>query len=245
MLSYSLVLALFLLGPGFATYAGLFFSLRRNQFQSAPPQPNSIFSLAVVGMAALAWHTGWALVLTLNDGLCRRITCLAVPFEPDVYVAALASGARSAPVVSGAEVAALLSTCLGLSGAAFVVGGALGRVKGVVRLLRQPLYGLYAGLAEEAAEAASASPSAYVTAYVLTDMQKDGAFLGYFGILENLQIGADKQVAGVAIVDVGAFLLKLDQTVHRTPNLRDAPIERMLISGDRIQNIAFEVIELV
>ena len=243
MLSYSLVLALFLLGPGFATYAGIFFSRRRDRFQASPPPPNSIFSLALVGMAALGWHTIWALVLALNDGVCRHVRCLAVPFEPDVYAATLAFGAKDhGAAVSASEVAAFLLTCSGLTLAAFAASSFAARSRRLTGLLRSPLYGMYAGLAEEAAEAASKSPTAYITAYVVTDLEESGASLGYFGVLENLQVGADKQVAGVALLDVGTFLLRVGRTVSRTANLRDAPIERMLISGSHIQNIAFEVV---
>ena len=242
MLSYSLVLAIFLLGPGFATYAGIFFSFRGGRFQAAPPPPNSIFSLAVVGLSALVWHTGWAIILAVDEGLCRK-ACLAVPFDPDVYSAALGSAQKSVAALSGAEVAAFLSTCLGLSVAAFFVSVALARVGFVTERLRQPLYGLYAGLAEEAAGAALAPLGKYVTAYVLTDLEKDGAFLCYFGVLENLQVGVDKQVAGVAIVGVDTFLLRLGRTVQRTSALRDEPIDRIIIAGAHLQNIAFEIVQ--
>ena len=100
-------------------------------------------------------------------------------------------------------------------------------------------------MAAEAAGAALDPDGKYVTAYILTDTQRDGAFLGYFGILENLQVGADKQVAGIAIVEVNTFLLSLGPTVHRTPSLREEPIDRIVIGGAHIQNVAFEVIERV
>jgi hypothetical protein len=244
VLSYGVVLALFLLGPGFATYAGLFFSLRRSQFQSAPPPPNSIFSLGLVGMAALAWHAGWAVLLALNDWGCRHAPCMAVGFEPDVYTAVLDSGVDRGPYVSSPEIAAFLSTCLGLSVAAFLASSAAGRTKGLVRLLRQPLYGLYAGLAEQAAEAASAYPSAYVAAYVLTDVQKDGALLGYFGVLENLQVGPDKQVSGISLLESDTFLLELGPPIQRMAGQRSQLIERIIIGAEHINNLAFEVIDL-
>lgn len=197
----------------------------------------------MVGLAALGWHTIWALVLALNDGLCRQAPfCLAVPFEPDIYAAALAYGVTSGPAVSGSEVAAILLTCSGLTVAAFALTSAAARTERVSAVLRLPLYGLYTGLVEEAAQAAATSPTSYVTAFVITDTERDGASLGYFGILENLQVGPDKQVAGVALMEVGTFLLQISDTVRRTPDLRDAPIARILISGSRIRNIAFAVV---
>ena len=79
---------------------------------------------------------------------------------------------------------------------------------------------------------------------MLTDLEKEGAFLVYFGILENLQVGPDKQVAGVAILQVDVFLLHVGRTLHRTANLRsDEPLDRILISGAHIKNIAFEVVQ--
>ena len=73
-------------------------------------------------------------------------------------------------------------------------------------------------------------------------MQKEGAYLGYVGVLENLQVGADKQIAGAALVECNTFLLQLGPSVERTPDLRTQPIDRIIISGERIQNVAFTVV---
>ena len=92
----------------------------------------------------------------MDDGVCARLgCCLQVPFDPDVYSAALsASAARGASLTDG-EVAAFLTTCLMLSLVAFVASAALMRLAPVAELLRQSLYGPYADLVREAAAAAS------------------------------------------------------------------------------------------
>ena len=192
MLSYGLVLALFLLGPGFATYAGAFVGFQGGKFHAAPPPPNSIFSLAVVSLSSLWWHSFCAVVLTVDETVCGRTRiCIAVPFHPNVYAAAFASVGKPPAVLSGADIAAFLLTCTVLSGVAFVASVGAVRAPVIADALRRSTYGLYAGLVQESASLQGESDNPYVTAYILTDMQKEGGCLGYVGVLENLQVGVD------------------------------------------------------
>ncbi|MGH1558054.1 hypothetical protein ACRAWD_10215 [Caulobacter segnis] len=58
--SYNLVLALFLLAPGFAFVAGVYATGRSAIHEASPPPPNSIMALAMVTGASLVAHTAAA-----------------------------------------------------------------------------------------------------------------------------------------------------------------------------------------
>ena len=91
----------------------------------------------------------------------------------------------------------------------------------------------------------SAAPSKYIAAYVLTDIQNEGALLGYFGVLENLQVGPNMKIAGLSLLEGDTFLLELGPPTRRIPSQRAELIDRTVIGGEHIHNVAFEVIELV
>ena len=208
-------------------------------------------------MSSLFWHALWALLVAADEGVCRRHSgCLSVPYDPDVYSRVLSVANAKGSWLSGADVAAFLLTCLLLSIVAFFASAGVVRLDMVAERLRQPLYGLYADLVREAAQTAPASVSGtssepgrrlavpkYVIAYVLTDMEKDGGYLGYFGVLENVQVGADKQVAGISLLDSDTFVLQIGPPSARTPGQRSQLIDRIIIGGAHIQNVAFEVVE--
>ena len=46
----------------------------------------------------------------------------------------------------------------------------------------------------------------------------------------------------IALLECNTFLLKIGRSVQRTPDIRSQPIERIIIGGERIQNVAFTVV---
>lgn len=67
--SYNLVLALFLLAPGFAFVAGVYATGRSAIHEASPPPPNSIMALARVTGGSLVAHTFAAILFMLGHAL--------------------------------------------------------------------------------------------------------------------------------------------------------------------------------
>jgi hypothetical protein len=236
ILSFNLVLALFLIAPGFGVYGGVFIPSRNSRFYISPPAPNSILTLAVVSLGALCAHAIWASVLAVQDVACTRLPCLRLPIDPDTYSAAMAA-AEGHHGVSQGVVALFLVTCFLLTLASFAATRLI-ILSGLTERFAVTAYGWQAGLVEQ-----TSAPGRYVTAFVVTDMQKDGAFLGYEGLLEAMNLDTDEQIKTIVLLYCNAFLLHIGKTVRRTPIPREGAIPRLLIEGRHIQNVAFNVFE--
>ncbi|MGC1304861.1 MAG: hypothetical protein WA840_21030 [Caulobacteraceae bacterium] len=133
-----------------------------------------------------------------------------------------------------------LATCLLLSVCAFLEASALLRWKAVAEPFRRSAYGWLTDLVAQALE-----PNRYVTAFIVTDIRQDGAFLGCEGLLENMTIGPEKQITAILLSDCNAFLLRIGDTVTREVVHRPQQIPRLFIEGAHIQNVAFNVFEAV
>jgi len=242
--SYNLVLALFLLAPGFAAFAGLFYSSHQQRhIHPAPPAPTSVLTLALVTLAALALHGAWATILFLQDLWAAQFQTIAVPFEPNIYVDLLRAGqsAKSGAPINGGEIAALLATLIGLSLAGYGLTVAVVSSKWTEARVRPLLY----GWADDLVRQINEEEEGYVrlvTAFVLTSIEHEGSMFGYEGLLQNLSLTPDKELRSISLTQVTAFYVKLEPGRFKRIVLpRTKGIPDLYIPKDQIRNVSFTV----
>lgn len=251
--SYNLVLALFLLAPGFAAFAGLFFSSRRApSLHPAPPTPNSVLTLALVTLAALCLHGTWAFVLAAQDLWSQDHGHLSVPFQPNIYVALLEAGEKAqtasggqtpaAPPIGGGDIAAILVTLIAQSVIGYGVTMRIASSRKVDALLRPYLYGWAAEILPEAQEEGVVN---LTTAFVVTQMEGTNVAFGYEGSVETLTLGADKEVLSIFLTQVTAFYIELEAGKFKRRVLpQTSGIPNLYLSKEEIRNVSFTVLRL-
>jgi hypothetical protein len=240
--SYNLVLALFLLAPGFAAFAGLFHSSHQvRHIHPAPPAPNSILILAFVTLSALGLHAGWAGLLVIQDVWAAHVGYLPVPFEPNAYLVVLQTGhaLEAGQSVGGGAVAVVLLTLAGLSLAGYAL--TVGLVRTFEPVLRPYLYGWAADLVGQL----NAEEPGYlrmVTAFVLTDIAHEEAMFGYEGLLSNMTLGPDKEISSISLEKVSAFYVVLKPSQFKRVLLpRPKAIPNLYLAKEQIRNVSFTV----
>jgi hypothetical protein len=251
--SYNLVLALFLLAPGFAAFAGLFFSSRREpSLHPAPPAPTSVLTLALVTLAALGLHGAWATVLAAQDLWSQHLWHVSVPFQPNIYVALLeagekaqaAGGAQSsiASRTGGGDIGAILVTLIAQSFVGYRVTIAIVSSRKAEALLRPYLYGWAAEILPEAPEAGVVN---LITAFVVTRMEGTGLAFGYEGSVGTLTLGPDKEVLSIFLTQVTAFYIELEAGKFKRRVLpQTSGIPNLYLSKEEIRNVSFTVLRL-
>lgn len=245
-LGFNVVLALFVLAPGLAVLGGIWLGTQSGKYLPAPPPPNSLLSLALVAIGALFVHAATALIFAIGR-LVQVGLLLAGQYwrsfgplwdVPNPYVTIL--GLKDAVPGEGAIAMILTLFCL-QSVLAFALVGHVIRKDVSKGHYTRALYGWLSDLVEK-----SGRPERYVTAFVLTGVEKDGRFLGYEGLLENMALTSDKQIASVMLTDVSMFYVTLEgDQVGRTDVKRSRPIPSLTIAASEIKNVAFQVFELV
>lgn len=242
--SYNLVLALFLLAPGFAAFAGLFFSSHNEQrVHPAPPAPTSVLTLALVSLAALALHAVWAAVL-FGQTLWTQagLPHIEVPFEPNIYDVLLNAGHARAPHLGGGEIAAILLTLTGLSVLGYVVTMAIILSAWGADLTRPFLFGWATSLLKQIDAEKDPAYVRLVTAFVLTNIEGEDALFGYEGLLQNLTLTPEKQITSVTLSQVTAFYVKLAPNhFKRVVLTRTKGIPDLYLPKDQIRNVSFTV----
>lgn len=242
--SYNLVLALFLMAPGFAAYAGLFFTTQRDgRLHPAPPAPNSVITLAIVTLAALFLHASWALILFLQGVWADHFCTFVVPFNPNIYADLLSAGSKTdaATPMGGGEVMVGLWSLLILSVAGYFI------VAGLVtsKFAQSRLQGFLYGWAAELVEQIQVEEKGYVrfaTAFILTNIEHDGHAFGYEGALLNMALNADKEITSIAMTNVTAFYVKLEAGRFKRIVLpRTAGIPNLYMEKAQIRNVSFQV----
>jgi voltage-gated potassium channel Kch len=251
--SYNLVLALFLLAPGFAAFAGLFFSSRREpSLHPAPPAPTSVLTLALVTLAALCLHGAWATALAAQDLWSQHHWHVAVPFQPNIYVALLeagekaqAAGGTQSPIatpIGGGDIAAILVTLIAQSLFGFRVTIAIVSSRKAEALLRPYLYGWAAEILPETPEEGIVN---LITAFVVTRMDGTDIAFGYEGSVETLTLGADKEILSIFLTQVTAFYIELEAGKFKRRVLpQTSGIPNLYLSKEEIRNVSFTVLRL-
>lgn len=229
--SYNLVLALFLLAPGFAFVAGVYATGRSAIHEASPPPPNSIIALAMVTGGSLVAHTVAAVLFLLCHALNGWTHWYWPTLDPNPYYQAihLARGDGLATSASFAWVLSLLSLlCLGT----FLVTRAIMNSRtGRSELIGGALYGWFWQIEK--------AQGAY--AYVLTQFETEHGTVGYQGFLEYVTLDADKQISSLVLTRAEPFSLTVreNRQVQRTPTPRVDRKLRVLLTKAEIKNIAY------
>lgn len=237
-IGFNVVLALFILAPGFGVAMGLWAAPRHKAFRPAAPPTTSTITLAVVTIGALLAHIAGAVVFGILAEVARAVCSLGslcwIDAEPNPYVVLLQAGAHTLKLTT-LEIAWTLAV-LGLltAGAVWSTRWAVGK-----GYFDQLLYGWMAELLQK-----SAPNNRYAVAYVLTGLEKDGKYVGYQGLLDDMNLGADKEIISVSLTEVSPFYVKLGaEKLERNYAEKETPIPQMHFSKDEIRNLAFEIVE--
>lgn len=237
-IGFNVVLALFILAPGFGVAMGLWAASPHKTFRPAAPPTTSTITLAVVAIGALLAHiagaTAFGAVGELLRAACDRGDVCWIDAEPNPYLVILEAGAET-PNVNSLEIGWTL-VALGLLTLAanlatrWVVGrGSFDRL----------LYGWMSELIRS-----SAPDNRYAVAYVLTALEKDEHYVGYQGLLDDVTLGPDKEVISVVLSEVSPFYVRLGpDKLERLYAEKETPIPQMHFAKDEIRNLAFEVVE--
>ncbi len=229
--SYSLVLALFLLSPGFSFVAGIY-AVGRSSREVSPPPPNSIMALAMVTGGALVAHALTASLFAVGAAIVTKLGWWWSLPHPDPYVLAL--DLTHVPVVhAGLGVAwilvalSIMSLVTYASTRAFM-GSRLART----RTIGANLYGWFWQIEE--------TRGAF--AYVLTNFESEDWSTGYWGIMEYVILDSERQISTLVLAEAEAFTMAVDKEtgeLRRRPSSREGRKLRVYLTKAEIRNIAF------
>ena len=237
--SFTLVLGLFLLAPGFAVFAGIYHGSRLGPVESPPPPPGSILALSIVTIGALSAHLLGALVFLLQDQYCQAYQCVAIDYNSNVY-AALFDIAVEKDRATGAEVVAVLATLGAITALSFCFVRAIVSTFAGQAGLRVLLYGWLGDLV------IAATKDEAVLAYVVSDVQDDGTIVGYEGVVANMTTNAEKEITSIMLTSCETFYLRVTKAgVTRREAVRTSAIEQLYLDRSRIKNVAFERLRFV
>lgn len=98
------------------------------------------------------------------------------------------------------------------------------------------LYGWAAQILEEAT-----TPAHVINAFILSDVESGGTYLGYEGVLTDLRMNGDGEITSVTIRQCERFTIEISNgKVVRSP-LKRPVIPYFVIEADNIKNIALNV----
>jgi hypothetical protein len=235
------VLVLFL-APGLAAYAAIFglFS-SGGTIAPEPPPANSIKAVLVIGGVALVAHATTSLLFVVNHMLCQKAgSCFFHPPTTwlDPYRAAFAAAGGG-----GMGGKALTISLVGIflqSGTVYLA--VRSSIKWLARRDRLPSW-IY-GWVTEIANALDNEDIALI-AFVLSNIECNGKFVVYGGIVHRVILKQDGSIALITLIDCDRYLIDLASEIEAgslTPSL--SHFEFMQIESDAIRNVTFEPINL-
>lgn len=238
--SYTLFLALLLLAPGLAVWAGFRFGERPGLISQAPERPGSTISLLVIVFGALIGHLLTSGAFTLQALWCSMTgLCVSVAFDPKVYREILTAG-RGAGVPTDAAFSAWF---LALLLPAALVGAASYRASRwiwVRDLREQATFGWLKRHIDRARPSDS-----FIIAYVVTTQEHDGANVAYEGTIESIALDEQRTIVMIVLSDCDRFLVRIGEAGVQRIDLEQATIPLIQLAGDKLANVALEVLDLV
>jgi hypothetical protein len=242
--SYNLVLALFLLAPGFAGFAGLYLASQLGRVKSQPMPPGSVLALALVTVSALAAHAIAASLFWAQRAFCDAFACIHLPVDPDPYAVFLAQG-RGLSLAGDAQIALALLNLFGLTVFTFVVARLAGGWLSSLPAMRGLLYGWLADVVPAESRISGDGAAEVFMAYVLSDLEDGGVVVGYEGAVANLTTDAEREINSVLLTGCETFRLHISRRgVFRREVERSSAIPQIYLHRSRIHNIAFERIRI-
>ena len=232
--SYTLFLALLLLAPGFAFWAGLRLGESRQILSPASDKPGSTTTLLTIVVGALLGHLALALIYTLQSFWCEASgCCIDTSFDPNVY-RALLSEHRTIP--SDAGLAAWFMALLVPAMLLAIVGWLLARSERFGRLVGPMTFGWLWPIVED-----SRARNGTILAFVVTTLKHDSRSVGYEGAVEQISFDDNRGIAMLVLSSCDRFLVEItDEDVVRVDSSRET-IELLHVTAAQIANVAFEV----
>jgi hypothetical protein len=245
-LSLSVLAAILFLAPGIAGFLGSMIGARSQILRASFPPANSLIALIAVVLIAVAAHGVASGLLAAQAALCRSHACIAVSFDPNAYKLFIGPAGEPRAAVAGSEIQyalialTILSVTTGLVMRALVAWDVR---RGQKSVMLPAMYGWVALY-----DPRWIGGSSIVIAYVLTKMRGDDLAIGYRGMVEEISLTADKEIATITLVAADRFGLPLklplpDQERSRTTILTEL-LPRVYIPGREIENVVLNVVSM-
>ena len=236
--SYTLFLALLLLAPGLAVWAGFRFGEKPGLISQAPERPGSTISLLVIVFGSLIGHCAMAGMFAAQSLWCRSTgACLTVDFDPNVYriiISARQSAALPADFAVFAWFLGLLLPAIALGLASF----AASRWTWVRHLREQATFGWLKPWIDRARPEDS-----FITAYVVTALEHEGSNVAYEGTVESLALDDQRTIVMIVLRDCDRFLVRVTEGEVRRLDVDQRAIPLIQLAGDTLVNVALEVFD--
>ncbi len=229
----ALVIALFAFLPGILCLTVFYAESGTAEVKITPPPLRSTTAVAFGGLFALLSHTVWAIVLTVNDQIVRRIEApLFHVGPPDPYTILYAENAVSEQSLAMALLGAIIVCFIGM-----FIGHLMATMEFKAENRDEWLYGWLAPIVKRAAP-----ENAFINGFALTTNQNESDLLGYEGTVTNLILDQDKNIIGATLEGVETFYLRMNKTGTRRVR-GGSEISTLVLRKDDFQNIALEVFQ--
>lgn len=234
-------LLVFFLIPGLLAYCGLFGTFDSGRaIAPEPPPPSSIEVVTIVLLASAIVHVTSGALVFLNDVIrAAGVTLVHLPAGLiDPYAAAFHAMDHGA--ASGRALGGLIGIALLQGAAAFALVRLV--MRHLARQDRLPswIYGWATGIAN-----AADNDDTLIVAYVLTTHDHDGKAIVYAGVLYDMALKSDGNVARITLWDCERYLANLsgglDEKTLPAPSSR---FPFLILDAGQIRNIAFEIVDL-
>jgi hypothetical protein len=244
-LSAGVLLALLVLAPGFAFYLSLFGHNASERCRVEFESPNAIVPTAFIGLGAVIGHGLWAIVCIGNEWWTGAgLLSFSALSNNTIYELVGCVGAGRSATASlhclealdngEREVLTLLSSIVA------IVFLTLAASRGLRWLARDQLdqlkYGWVANIMKEARVSGR-----YVAAFVLSNVESDGTFLGYQGRVDALNLDARKEISSISILLVGRYVVTPSKRGVRSISVKRRLIPHLHIDRANIRNVALFV----
>lgn len=238
--SYTLFLALLLLAPGIAAWAGLQVGARSGITKPVPERPGSTATLAVIVFGALIGHLLLAAAFAVQTGFyVWSGCCMAVDFDPNVY-RAITSGTKASVKLPDLAyfwwfIALLLPSFATFFASKWVVGW-----PSFVRAFEPATFGWLFPLVEKSR---STENNRFIVASVVTTNAHDGTAFGYEGVVVQLSFDENKSIAMLILRDFDMFLLANFMTGTLSTPAEKPAFELIHLQAKDIASISFRIIQ--
>lgn len=243
-LSLSVLAAILFLSPGIAGFLGAVIGARSRAVRSSLPPANSLGALIAIVLIAVSAHGLLSMALLAQQGWCRSHACVAIDFDPNLYGQFVQASHDQTPPIGASDVvrglAALTLLCLA-TGAALMAAISLEMRRGARSVIAPTVYGWLA-----AYDTRSIAGSYVVVAYVVTKMRGEELAIGYRGMVGEINLNADKEIASIVLVAADRFGLRLSEPkegMDRTILLAEL-LPSVYVPGREIENIVLDVVQL-
>lgn len=238
MFSYTLFLALLLLSPGLAVWAGFRAGDRNHLLSQAPERPQSTFSLLVIVFGALTGHFIMACIYAAQALWCKATNfCATVSFDTNVYRIILHNHKgdwASSDIGLLWWLLALLLPSVFAGSAAYYIS----KIKAVRNFRETATLGWLKRVIDR-----KPPESGFILAYVVTSIEANSSYVAYEGIVENIALDDNRAITMLVLSSCDRFLVKMTQTaLTRVDSKRpQKSIPLLQIEAKNIKNVALEV----